>query len=58
MKKIIKTLSLFVMLLVLASCSQSNGKLKYLPVQLVGSEMWSIVDVETGEVILKDEFKN
>lgn len=46
------------MLLVLASCSQSNGKLKYLPVQLVGSEMWSIVDVETGEVILKDEFKN
>lgn len=58
MKKFIKSLSLFVMLFVLASCSQSNGKLKYLPVQLVGSEMWSIVDVETGEVILKDEFKN
>lgn len=48
MKKFIKSLSLFVMLFVLASCSQSNGKLKYLPVQLVGSEMWSIVDVETG----------
>ena len=58
MKKLIKSLALFAILLVLASCSQSNGKLNYLPVQLVGSEMWSIVNVETGEVVLKDEFKN
>ncbi len=31
-------------------------KTQYLPVQLVGSEKWSILDVNTGEVIAKDAF--
>ena len=30
----------------------------YLPIKLVGSERWSILDVQTGEVLFKDEFKN
>ena len=33
-------------------------KTEYLPVQLVGSEKWSILDVNTGEVIAKDAFDN
>ncbi len=31
---------------------------QYLPVQLVGSEKWSILDVNSGEVIAKDAFDN
>lgn len=33
-------------------------KTEYLPVQLVGSEKWSILDVNTGEVVAKDAFTN
>ena len=33
-------------------------KTQYLPVQLVGSEKWSILDVNSGEVIVKDAFDN
>ena len=33
-------------------------KTEYLPVQLVGSEKWSILDVNSGEVIAKDAFDN
>ena len=33
-------------------------KTQYLPVQLVGSEKWSILDVNSGEVIAKDAFDN
>ena len=33
-------------------------KTQYLPVQLVGSEKWSILDVNSGEVIAKDAFTN
>lgn len=33
-------------------------KTQYLPVQLVGSEKWSILDVNSGEVVVKDAFVN
>ncbi len=33
-------------------------KTQYLPVQLVGSEKWSILDVNSGEVVTKDAFTN
>ena len=33
-------------------------KTQYLPVQLVGSEKWSILDVNNGEVVAKDAFTN
>lgn len=33
-------------------------KTQYLPVQLVGSEKWSILDVNSGEVVAKDAFVN
>ena len=33
-------------------------KTQYLPVQLVGSEKWSIIDVNSGEVVAKDAFDN
>ena len=33
-------------------------KTEYLPVQLVGSEKWSILDVNSGEVVAKDAFTN
>ena len=33
-------------------------KTQYLPVQLVGSEKWSILDVNSGEVVAKDAFDN
>ena len=32
-------------------------KTQYLPVQLVGSEKWSILDVNSGEVVAKDAFE-
>lgn len=32
-------------------------KTQYLPVQLVGSEKWSIIDVTSGEVVAKDAFE-
>ena len=33
-------------------------KTQYLPVQLVGSEKWSILDVNSGELVAKDAFVN
>ncbi len=58
MKKIKHLFFAFLALLCLASCSDSASEMRYLAVQLVGSDMWSIVDVESGEIVLKDEFKN
>ena len=44
----------------LTACSGSDStyqyKTEYLPVQLVGSEKWSILDVNNGEVVIKDAF--
>lgn len=48
--------------LLLTACSGSDStyqyKTEYLPVQLVGSEKWSILDVNTGELVVKDAFDN
>ena len=48
--------------LLLTACGGNEStyqyKTQYLPVQLVGSEKWSILDVNSGEVIAKDAFKN
>lgn len=59
-------LLLYVMCLITFSCSpeikdsQESTEIEYdyLPVKLVGSDMWSILNVNTGEVLFKDEFKN
>ena len=48
--------------LLLTACGGKEStyqyKTQYLPVQLVGSEKWSILDVNSGEVIAKDAFTN
>jgi hypothetical protein len=48
--------------LLLTACGGNDAtyqyKTQYLPVQLVGSEKWSILDVNSGEVIAKDAFDN
>ena len=48
--------------LLLTACGGSDStyqyKTQYLPVQLVGSEKWSILDVNTGELVAKDAFDN
>lgn len=58
MRRIKNLVFALVALLCLASCGSSPSEMKYLAVQLVGSDMWSIVNVESGEIVLKDEFKN
>ena len=51
-----------VVAILLAACAGNEStyqyKTEYLPVQLVGSEKWSILDVNTGEVVVKDAFEN
>jgi len=48
--------------ILLAACNSSDTtyqyKTQYLPVQLTGSEKWSLLDVNTGEVVAKDAFVN
>lgn len=48
--------------LLLTACGGKEAtyqyKTQYLPVQLTGSEKWSILDVNSGEVIAKDAFDN
>ena len=48
--------------LLMTACGGSDTtyqyKTQYLPVQLVGSEKWSILDVNSGEVVAKDAFEN
>lgn len=61
--KIISRLALaaFVALLMVA-CSGNDTtyqyKTQYLPIQLVGSEKWSILDINSGEVVAKDAFNS
>lgn len=44
---------------IFCSCNNSDEiDIKYIGAKLVDSDMWSIVDINTGEVILKDEFKS
>ena len=51
-----------VIAILLTSCGSKDTtyqyKTQYLPIQLVGSEKWSILDVQTGEVVAKDAFVN
>lgn len=53
---------LLLSLLALAGCTSnqqdSAPETKYLPVQLVGSDKWSILDITTGEVVARDLYKN
>ena len=54
-------LAAFVALLLTACGGNESSyqyKTQYLPVQLVGSEKWSILDVNSGEVVAKDAFVN
>ena len=48
--------------LLLTACGGSEStyqyKTEYLPIQLVGSEKWSILDINTGELVVKDAFDN
>ncbi|MBR5169923.1 MAG: WG repeat-containing protein [Muribaculaceae bacterium] len=48
--------------LIMTACGGNEAtyqyKTQYLPVQLVGSEKWSIIDVNNGEVVAKDAFTN
>jgi hypothetical protein len=54
MKKVCFVLSVVFML---ASCSEQE-QVKYVPAKLVDSDLWSIVNVENGEVMYEDEFKS
>lgn len=61
MKKTISRLAMAAALaLLLAACNSESTtyqyKTQYLPVQLEGSEKWSILDVNSGEVVAKDAF--
>lgn len=49
--------------LLLAACNNNHNdryqyQTHYLPVQLTGSEKWSILDVNSGELVVKDAFDN
>lgn len=49
-----------VLAVVITACSGNETtyqyKTQYLPVQLAGSEKWSILDVNSGDVVAKDAF--
>ena len=54
-RKLIISLSLCLIGMAVTSCGNNSH---YIAAQLEGSDLWSIVDLNTGEVIHKDEFKN
>lgn len=64
MAKLIKKYFLLTAMLImciasLTSCGNSDrADTRYVAAKLVDSDMWSIVDVKTGEIIHKDEFKS
>ena len=64
MAKLIKKSFLLASMLIiciatLVSCGNSDkSNTRYVAAKLVDSDMWSIVDVSTGEIIHKDEFKS
>ena len=61
MKRHITLIMVLAMILLLASCVKEKSiyqeQTKYLPVMLKGSDKWSILNVETGELVAKDAFK-
>ena len=42
---------------VLWSCGGVERPVEYVAVKIDGSELWSIIDAKSGEVVCKDEFK-
>ncbi len=48
--------------LLMTACGGTDStyqyKTQYLPVQLVGSEKWSILDVNSGEIVVRDAYDN
>ena len=62
MKIIAKIAFAAIVALLMTACGGNDTtyqyKTQYLPVQLVGSEKWSILDVNSGEVVAKDAFDN
>jgi len=58
-KSLLLALSLIICVSLLISCSNNgSANIHFVAAKLVDSDMWSIVDVETGEIIHKDEFKS
>ncbi|MDO4971059.1 MAG: WG repeat-containing protein [Bacteroidales bacterium] len=63
MKNLLKSVFAAALLLLMVACNGSKTNeaypfpMKYLPVQLEGSKMWSILDLESGEVVAKDAYK-
>ena len=58
--KAIKLLALSFVAVFAIGCGKKSSDtidLRYLPVKLAGSELWSMVDTQTGEILYKDEFK-
>ena len=62
MKIFMRTAVAAIVVLLMAACGKQEAtyqyKTQYLPVQLVGSEKWSILDVNSGEVVAKDAFEH
>ncbi|MBR6431793.1 MAG: hypothetical protein IKS64_02985, partial [Muribaculaceae bacterium] len=59
MKTIKQIALLCCVMALLVGCKQESGypyETEYLPVQLVGSEKWSILDVRSGELVVKDAY--
>ena len=58
--KIVKQIALLCCLMALmVGCKDKSAypyDVEYLPVQLAGSEMWSILNVRTGELVVKDAY--
>ena len=50
--------SIAVLAMVMFTSCGDGGQMRYVAVRLADSDLWSIVDVNTGEILYKDEFKN
>ncbi len=46
------------MALSFVSCGSDSGQTRYIAAKLARSDMWSIVDVKSGEIVYKDESKS
>ena len=64
MKKLLAVAFVAAILVMMNACGNKMSKsmypyeMKYLTVMLEGSQKWSILDLETGDVVAKDAFKN
>ena len=59
MKTIKQIAVLCCMVALMVGCKEKSDypyETEYLPVQLVGSEKWSILDVRSGELVAKDAY--